>query len=360
MEKLSKSQLNWNKKYLLAKAYYEHYGNLSLPHNFKTKDGYTYDEDGENLFTWVNNQRKAFTGHVTINLNDDKIRLLNKIGISWFSTSRDDKLQNEIITCDNIQRKKIELLNRVEYLLDYVKDDLNKLSSEEINNLFTKLLNRDELGIKLQQNRYGYSNNKWEDMYDLAKKYYNHYHHLNIPSSFKTLNGYNYDKDGIKLSSWIDRQRQKLKNGLLEDEKINLLNELGMIWNFNDYHWNKMYLQAKEYYNEHGDLKITKKDDKLTKLRYWINTQRRIYKGKYDNGTMLSEKQIKLLNDINFEWFMENTNKKLQSELIDYNNIGRKKIEINNRVLTYIQSLDNTLTSKEKINDGFIKVLKRQ
>ena len=37
--------------------------------------------------------------------------------------------------------------------------------------------------------------------------YYEHYGNLEIPKSFKTTNGYEYEENGIKLGQWIATQR---------------------------------------------------------------------------------------------------------------------------------------------------------
>lgn len=47
----------------------------------------------------------------------------------------------------------------------------------------------------------------WEDKYELARLYYEHYGNLEIPQSFKTVNGYDYDENGVALGSWIGTQR---------------------------------------------------------------------------------------------------------------------------------------------------------
>ena len=44
--------------YELAKAYYEHHGNLEIPMKFKTINGYEPEENGVNLGTWIYTQRK--------------------------------------------------------------------------------------------------------------------------------------------------------------------------------------------------------------------------------------------------------------------------------------------------------------
>ena len=56
--------------------------------------------------------------------------------------------------------------------------------------------------------------NSWDMMYELAKKYYEHYSDLKIPFSFKTINGYETDENGYNLGFWISNQRVKYKKVL--------------------------------------------------------------------------------------------------------------------------------------------------
>ena len=59
-------------------------------------------------------------------------------------------------------------------------------------------------------------------------------------------------------------------------------------------------------------------------------------------------------------WFDENTDKKLQSEIINEQNKKKKQIEILNRVRSYLNTLDeNKIYSKEEINLGFVKKLNK-
>lgn len=44
----------WNLIYQYAKNYYEHHGNLEVPKNFKTNDGYIDDKSGTiHLGEWI-------------------------------------------------------------------------------------------------------------------------------------------------------------------------------------------------------------------------------------------------------------------------------------------------------------------
>ena len=55
----------WDKKYKLAKTYYEHYGNLKIPKKFKTTNGIDYDENGIALGRWLDTQRQSYQGKGT-------------------------------------------------------------------------------------------------------------------------------------------------------------------------------------------------------------------------------------------------------------------------------------------------------
>ena len=78
--------------------------------------------------------------------------------------------------------------------------------------------------------RFDNKNLLWEEWYALAKVYYETYGNLEIPQSFKTFNGKDYDENGFALGAWINKQRISKKNGALSSEREILLNNIGMIW----------------------------------------------------------------------------------------------------------------------------------
>ena len=210
----------WMKKYKLAESYYEHYGNLEIPRNFKTSNGYEYDEQGIRLGNWINIQRQAYKGYGTYKITEEQKELLKRIGFS--------------------------------------------------------------LNIRIDS---------WQKKYKLAESYYKHHGNLEIPQNFKTTNGCEYNEEGIKLGVWINNQRVAYKNK--------------------------------------GNLKLT-------------------------------DYQIKLLEKIEIKWFNNNIDKKLQSEIINEQNKTKKQKEILNRLRSYLNTLDeNKVYSKEEINSGFVKKLSK-
>ena len=141
----------WNKKYKLAKAYFEHNGNLEIPIDYKTLNGYEYTEEGIALGAWLNTQRKAYKGQGSNKITENQIKLLEEIRIKWFlKVGTDKKSQEEVITEKNSKRKQIEMLNRVRSYLNTL-DESEVLSKEEINQGMMDVLNHKIKRLKIKK-----------------------------------------------------------------------------------------------------------------------------------------------------------------------------------------------------------------
>jgi hypothetical protein len=93
-----------------------------------------------------------------------------------------------------------------------------------------------------------------------------------------------------KLATWTGTQRQNKKNGNLEVEKIEKLNQIGVSWN-------QMYQQLIAYKEEFGDCNVLRSYTNPLQLPTWVSEQRTVKKkGK------LSEDKIKRLEAIGFSW----------------------------------------------------------
>ena len=133
---------------------------------------------------------------------------------------------------------------------------------------------------------------KWESIYLLAKQYYEDNGHLLIPDQYVTA-------ESIKLGRWIATQRYNYKEGILSEDKISLLEKIGMIWSVPNHQWMKMYDLAALYYSEEGDLLVPasyKTKDNVS-LGAWIGHQRKVYR-----ENKLSDKEIDLLSKIGMVW----------------------------------------------------------
>ena len=344
----------WNKKYELAKAYYEHYGNLEIPQSFKTKNGYEYDENGVALGKWINTQRQAFKGNSGYKISKEQIELLKEIGMRFETNYKEEEWNKkyELAKAYYEHYGNLEIPQSFKTKNGYEYDEngvalgkwINtqrqafkgnsgyKISKEQI-----ELLK--EIGMRFETN---YKEEEWNKKYELAKAYYEHYGNLEIPQSFKTKNGYEYDENGVALGKWINTQRQAFKGNSgykISKEQIELLKEIGMRFetNYKEEEWNKKYELAKAYYEHYGNLEIPQSfktkngyeyDENGVALGKWINTQRQAFKG--NSGYKISKEQIELLKEIGMRFETnykeEEWNKKYELAKAYYEHYGNLEI----------------------------------
>lgn len=130
----------------------------------------------------------------------------------------------------------------------------------------------------------------FDTWYKIAKDYYNEHGNLLVPHNYK-------DKDGKPLGIWLSSIRIKYNSKTLRisHQKVDKLNQIGMIWNVLDYKWNAKYEEVKKFYAEYHDLNLLPlyKGEEGQKLLSWIKSQRSIY---YSNkeGLKYTEKITKL------------------------------------------------------------------
>ena len=289
---------NWNKNYQLAKAYYEHYGNLEVPESFKTLDGITENENGVALGRWIATQRRSYNGKLKFKIVTERIELLKKIGMKFIKNKKDDDWIN--------------------------KYELAKIYYEHHGNLNMKRNFKTLDGITENEN--GVALGMW------------------IYSQIKALEG----KNTIKTTP--ERLKLLRKLGILENKSLR-----------ND-KWMNNYRLAKIYYEHYGNLEIPrdfKTLDGITEvengvaLGRWIGTQRYAYTGKTD--TKISDEQIRLLEEIGINWMDTKVDEKFQQEQITSENLKMKKKELQNRFYSVLNNYDNeSLPTREEINQNFI------
>ena len=374
---------SWMYKYSLAKVYFEHHGNLEIPYHYKTLNGYEYTEEGIALGIWITNQRQAYKGQVSNKITENQIQLLEEIGMRFETRDNNEEWNRKYKLAKayfehhgNLKTPRdYKTFNGYEYTEEgialgmwiknqrqaYKGQGSNKITENQIQLL-------EKIGMRFETN---YKEEEWNKKYGLAKAYFEHHGNLEIPCSYKTLNGYEYAEEGIALGAWLNTQRQTYKgqgSNKITEEQIKLLEEIGMRFETRDNNeeWNKKYKLAKAYFEHHGNLEIPIDYKTLNGYEYteegialgrWITNQRQTYKGQ--NTCKITETQIKLLEEIRIKWFLKvGTDKKSQEEVITEKNSKRKQIEMLNRVRSYLNTLDESeVLSKEEINQGMLDVL---
>ena len=193
----------------------------------------------------------------------------------------------------------------------------------------------DKMSLKENINQiqwYNMSENeyKWQCNFELLKEYLKE-HNGEYPKREEIYKGEN-------LGAWINNQRTIYNNGekqedgsirynrhILTKEQIKKLNKINFIWNYYEYMWNKNYELLKEYLKEYNG-NYPKPNDvyKEENLGAWISIQRAIYNNgeKQEdgsimyNGNILTQEQVKKLNEINFIWDYYESNWNQNYELL--------------------------------------------
>ncbi len=305
--------MTWEEMYEYAKKYYKHHGNLEVPYNFKTNNGYEQSENGKiKLGYWINNQRQKVTQE------SEQGQKLLQIGMRFENKYLSWEDYYDLAKAYYEHHGNLEIQARFKTNNGYEYDETGKINlGIWIFNQRQKILPESEKGQKLLQigMRFGNKFLSWDEMYNLAKTYYEYHGNLEIKQTFKTDNGYEQSKNGkINLGFWIHTQR---KNLTPESEKGQKLLQIGMRFENKYLSWDEMYNLAQVYYEHHGNLDMPaefktnngyerSKNGKIN-LGSWIRTQRK-------NITPESEQGQKLL-----QIGMRFDNKKLSwEEMYDY------------------------------------------
>lgn len=140
----------------------------------------------------------------------------------------------------------------------------------------------------------------WEKHYRAAKEYYEEHGDLLVSVTDREYHG-------VDLGKWLAQMRSYRKSGIctayLTDERIKLLDGIGMVWDVPDYLFEKNFAAALEYYRENGNLDVPVyyvTGDGI-RLGQWITYLRNRQKGT-TKGAEITEVQKHRLDELGFIW----------------------------------------------------------
>lgn len=269
----SVQQRNWMRYYDRAKRYYEEHGDLDLPVAYVTPDGV-------NLGSWLSGQRYRFQKG---RLSEERIRLLSEIGMSWqrFAGKWDAAYEFAAAYYREHGDLDIPFAYKTQDGLAlgvWLANQRGKFAAGKLKPGQIKRLNA--LHIVWEP-----ANSAWQCGFDHAEAYYGAHGDLNVPSGYRS-------EDGYKLGSWISNQRTRRKNGRMTDEQQKRLETIGMQWDRQSSRWQTGYEHAREYFVRHGGLDVPSKyvcEDGYT-LSNWLIAQQKAYR----DGKLPGERKAKL------------------------------------------------------------------
>ena len=136
---------------------------------------------------------------------------------------------------------------------------------------------------------------RWNRNFRALRAYYEAHGDIDVPQDYVT-------SDGLKLGRFVKNMRfhrDTKYRRCLTPERLNMLDEMGMIWDVDAYRWEQNFRAAEAYYREHGDLRPAKRytTPDGVKLGIWLAYQRE----KHSRGELEAEK-VTRLNAIGMAW----------------------------------------------------------
>lgn len=282
------NDLNWQRNFAAAKAYYEANGNLDVHSKYKTEDGIPLGMWLCSLRTWER------AGAHPKYLTDERRAQLEAIGMIW------DKLdfyweRNYLAACEyyrehrdlNVPAAYVDKNGvRLGAWIAYERQARSGKKARGIPPTKEQIERLDKIGM-IWEATLDY---KWEQGFSEATAYFEKNGNLNVPVEYET-------QSGFKLGTWIQRQRRcgRKVRGQLSEERRARLDSIGMVW---DDQWMIRYKAVLDYYKENGNISIpqTYVKDGLW-LGKWLSTQKKCYL----NNTVLSVEQRALIAELPLE-----------------------------------------------------------
>ena len=283
MEWGNRNDAAWERGLEKARKFREQFGNLQVPAKYRTKNGYL-------LGRWINNARKCRNDG---KLTEERIRQLDQLGMIW--SIFDAKWEQGYALAMNYAAEHGDLNVPV----NYTTEEGEKLGAWILNQrtAYTKeMLSQDQIGRLEKIGIYWGNRNErqWNEVYGAAKRYFEANGNLDVPVAYVSPEGY-------ALGKWVRRQQYAYRNpeksnAILSQERIELLDAIGMQWEKPD-PWQHRYELAQEYKRCHGNLDIPAKYKTADGiwLSRWVYNQKRLLQS---GSEKLSEEQKKKLKEL--------------------------------------------------------------
>lgn len=316
----------WKDSYELARSYYNFYGDLDVPRNFRTDDGINYDIYGYRLGDWIAEMRRSKD-----KLDKDKLDKLERIGMIWrCNLTWDESYQLLLDFYYKYGHIKLPYLYKTSDgygLYDWLKYQKTEYRNGNLDNKQIRKLTDLGYDFTIKEVSKGLT---MEEYKIVLKEYYD------ATGALKATRGKTYSSvllnRNVDIARIVDRIKIKKDEGKLDKEDIKFFEKLGVKWtSYVPKTWEESYAYAVIFYEEYGHLNIptSYKTSDGYDLGNWIYLQRK-------NMNSLSPGRIKLLEAIDMIWD-RNCERKKVLDVIDANGIDYKK---NKNVLMGIALFD--------------------
>ena len=287
----------WDTYYTAARQWYQEKENLRIPKSYVTSTGLT-------LGSWIQTQRRVYSGAVTGGLTEEKVRKLNEIGMIW--DARDQSWNNALAELQTYFNEHGNLDIKARYetpdgfkLGRWVCNLRTKVRTKGLDQALTPEQQQQlaELGMIWDRN-----SEKWEDYFEAAENYYKTHGNLDVMTKYVTENGLPLGRWLSEISHQVCGENQDQIS--LSEEQLKRLRSIGFRQEKKtDRQWNEKYMLARNYYETYGNLNIPLSYSiNGVRLGRWIANVRSKRKHPASSGMVLGEERIRQLDSIGMNW----------------------------------------------------------
>ena len=240
----------WEDGFLLLKRYVDIYGHARWRQYKRT-------DEAIKIKNWIREQKTRFNKGVLSNIN---IKKLNSINV-WHWNDWDEGFR---------------LLK--EYYKTHSQNPPSRYKTPcnfALSDWIYRQLKNDKLSKEKRKKLESLENWTWEtdknkelfmEGYIRLKKYKEDVGNLFMPRDYTT-------EDGFNLGMWYATRRLDYKKGRLKRYKINLLNQLDVVWNPHDYQWEQTLMSLKLFREKYGHTTIPTSE---RNLYAWVREQKKL------------------------------------------------------------------------------------
>lgn len=206
--------LTWNEWYILANDYYDEYGDLDVPINYITPNGYK-------LGVWVNEQAKAYREGL---ISDNHIIKLNKLEMKWCREEDNWYQRYDSLYAYYLKHGDVNLP------VNYTDDNGNNLYRwlhYQMEKLREGSLTKEQVDclseFKITPSK---KQNKWQTNYNKLYRLYKEHENIDVAIMFASFDS--------NLKNWMYNQKNKYSSNKANREEVKKLNSIYFDWSVRD------------------------------------------------------------------------------------------------------------------------------
>ena len=224
----------WHEKYLLLKEYKKEHGNCLVPPSHQFGEA--------KLGVWVNTQRQLYKKG---KLSSNRREMLDALGFSWDPLA--DKWERNFALLEQFKEREGHSNAPRDHqeegvkLGEWISRQRQLYRNGNLDESYQRRL--ENLGMSWDPHAV-----KWERKFALLEQFQGRECHIDVPWLF--------EENGIKLGTWVGKQRRLYKKGKLDECYQHRLEKLGVSWDPHTEQWERNFILLKQYKEREGHCNV--------------------------------------------------------------------------------------------------------